>query len=113
MDARDICAIGDVLAEGLDQTTRRVEQVHQALAGRSFRVVGRRARRLPEGLHDRLAARLYGTVRTVGPAAVRSGALGLGSAMDADGARVKGTPRGKAIVSALNGIFGDALARRR
>lgn len=111
MDARDICAIGDVLAEGLGGATQRVQEVHQAVAHRSFAAAGP-ARRMPERLHDRIAARIYGTVRTVGPAAIRSGALGLGTAVDPDAARVYGSPRGKAIVSALNGAFGDALARR-
>lgn len=112
MDAKDICAIGDVLAEGLDGTAARVEEVHRAVAHRSFSAAGP-ARRLPQSIHDRIAARLYGTVRALGPALIRSGALGIGSAIDADAAGVHGTPRGKALVSALNGIFGDALERRR
>jgi hypothetical protein len=112
MDARDICAIGDVLAEGVDGTTKRVEEVHQAVADRSFRAAGP-IRRWPQAIHDRLAARVYSTVRTVAPAAIRSGALGLGTAVDPEAARVYGTPRGKALVSAFNGVFGDALARRR
>jgi len=111
MDARDICAIGDVLAESLSGATKRVQEVHEAVAQRSFAAAGP-ARSLPERVHDRIAARIYGTVRTVGPAAIRSGALGLGTAVDPDAARVYGSPRGKAIVSALNGAFGDALARR-
>jgi pimeloyl-ACP methyl ester carboxylesterase len=112
MDARDISAIGDVLAESFDGTTRRVEEVHQAVARRSFAAAGP-ARKLPHAIHDRIAARLYATVRTIGPAAIRSGALGIGTAIDSDAARIQGTPRGKAIQSAFNGVFGDALARRR
>jgi pimeloyl-ACP methyl ester carboxylesterase len=112
MDARDICAIGDVLAEGFDETAARVEEVHRAVVMRSFAAAGP-VRGLPQRLHDRVAARVYGTVRSVGPALIRSGAIGLGAAVDPDAARVEGTPRGKAFVSAFNGVFGDALARRR
>jgi pimeloyl-ACP methyl ester carboxylesterase len=112
MDARDISAIGDVLAESFDGTTQRVEEVHQAVARRSFAAAGP-VRRVPEAIHDRIAARLYRAIRTIGPAAIRSGALGLGTAVDPDAERLTSTPRGKAILSALNGVFGDALARRR
>jgi pimeloyl-ACP methyl ester carboxylesterase len=112
MDARDICAIGDALAEGLDTTATRVEEIHHAIAERSFAVAGP-ARKLPQRLHDLVAAGIYSTVRTIGPAAVRSGALGLGAAVDPESLRVHSSPRGKTIVSAVNGVFGDALARRR
>ncbi len=112
MDARDICAIGDVLAEGVGGATHRAQEVHEAIVHRSFAAAGP-ARKWPERLHDRIAASIYGTLRTVGPAAIRSGALGLGAAVDPDAARVYGTRRGKTVISALNGAFGDALAQRR
>jgi pimeloyl-ACP methyl ester carboxylesterase len=82
------------------------------VARRSFAAAGP-ARRLPETIHDRIAARLYATIRMIGPAAIRSSALGLGSAVDPEADRLHGSPRGKALLSALNGVFGDALARRR
>ncbi len=112
MDARDLCAVGDVLAEGLDGTTRQIQDIHTAVADRSLRLTGP-AERPARVLHDRIAERLYRTVRTVGPAAIRSGALTLGMAVDPDAERIQGTRRGKALVSAFNGVFGDALARRR
>lgn len=111
MDARDICAIGDAIAEGLDGTAQRIEEVHLAVAHRGLRAAGP-VRALPTAVHDRLAGRLYGGLRAVLPAAIRSGALGLGSAFDGDSRGVQRGPRGKATVSALNGVFGDALARR-
>jgi pimeloyl-ACP methyl ester carboxylesterase len=111
MDARDISAIGDVLAESFDGTTRRVEEVHQAVARRSFAAAGP-VRSWPQAIHDRITARLYATARAVGPAAIRSGAIGIGSAVDPDAPRLSGSPRGKAVLSAFNGIFGDALASR-
>jgi pimeloyl-ACP methyl ester carboxylesterase len=112
MDARDISAIGDVLAEGLDGTAKRVEEAHRAIARRSFSAAGP-ARRLPEAIHDRIASRIYAAVRTIGPAAIRSGALGIGTAVDPDAERIHRSRRGKAFLSAFNGVFGDALARRR
>jgi hypothetical protein len=111
MDARDISAIGDALAGGLDETTSRVEEIHQAVARRSFGVVGP-ARRLPEAIHDGISARVYSAVRTVGPAAIRLSALGIGSTRDAETSVHEG-PNGRAVIGALNGLVGDVLARRR
>jgi pimeloyl-ACP methyl ester carboxylesterase len=68
---------------------------------------------VPEALHDRIAAGVYSTVRTIGPAAIRVGALGIGSARTPDATRVHHGPRGRAVIGALNGVFGDALAKRR
>jgi pimeloyl-ACP methyl ester carboxylesterase len=111
MDARDVCAIGDALAEGLDGTTRRVEEISDAVARRSFAAVGP-ARVLPQAIYERITPRVYGTVRTVGPAAIRSGALGLGQALGPGNDRAQSSRGGKAILSAVNGVLGDALARR-
>src|SRR5438128_398301 len=112
MDARDISAIGDVLAGGLDETASRVEEIQQAVVRRSFGVYGP-ARRLPEALHDGISARVYSAVRTVGPAAIRLGAIGIGSTRDPETAGVGEGPNGRAVVGALNGLVGDVLARRR
>jgi pimeloyl-ACP methyl ester carboxylesterase len=112
MDARDISAIGEVLAGGLDGTTTTLEEIHQAVARRSFAAAGP-VRRLPEAIHDSISARIYSAVRTVGPAAIRVSAVGLASTRDVDAPRVHSGPRGRAAIGALNGIFGDALAKRR
>jgi pimeloyl-ACP methyl ester carboxylesterase len=112
MDARDINAIGEVLAGGLDGATHRVEEIHHAVAERWFDAVGP-VRRVPETIHDRIVAGVYSTFRTVGPAAIRMGALGLGSARQSDAPRVAAGQRGRTAIGVLNGIFGDALARRR
>ncbi len=112
MDARDVCAIGDALAEGLDGTSRKVEEINHAVARRSFAVAGP-ARGVPQAIYDRVTPRVYSTLRAVGPAAIRSGALGIGSAIDPEAQRIGAAGRGKALVSAVNGLMGDALARRR
>jgi pimeloyl-ACP methyl ester carboxylesterase len=111
MDARDVCAIGDALAEGLDGTTQKIEEIHGAVAERSFAAAGP-ARAVPQAIYDRITPRVYATVRSVGPAAIRSGALALGSTLDPDNARVHASRPGKALISAVNGVLGDALARR-
>jgi pimeloyl-ACP methyl ester carboxylesterase len=111
MDARDVCAIGDALAEGLDGTSRRVEEIGDAVARRSFAVAGP-ARGVPQAIYDRVTPRVYSTLRAIGPAAIRSGALGISSTLDSDAERFGVAGRGKAVVSAVNGLLGDALTRR-
>jgi pimeloyl-ACP methyl ester carboxylesterase len=100
-----------VLAEGLDGTTKQIQDIHTAVADRSLKLAGP-AERPARALHDRIADRIYRSLRTVGPAAIRSGALTIGLAVDADAERMHGSGRGRALVSAFNGVFGDALARR-
>ena len=111
MDARDVCAIGDALAEGLDGTSRTVEEMNHAVARRSFAVAGP-ARGVPQAIYDRAIPRVYSTLRAVGPAAIRTGALSLGSTIDPEAERFAASGRGKAVLSAVNGLMGDALARR-
>jgi hypothetical protein len=112
MDARDLCAVGDVLAEGLDGTTRQIQDIQEAIAHRSLKLAGP-ARGPAQAVHDGVARRVYATVRNLGPATIRSTALALGMALDAEADRIHGSQRGRAFMSALNGVFGDALARRR
>jgi pimeloyl-ACP methyl ester carboxylesterase len=111
MDARDVCAIGDALAEGLDGTTQKIEEIQDAVARRSFAAVGP-ARTVPQAIYDRITPRVYEAVRTIGPAAIRSSALGIGATLDPDRPRVHASRPGKAMLSAFNGVMGDALARR-
>ena len=112
MDARDLCAVGDVLAEGLDGTTRQLQEIHEAIADRSLKLAGP-ASGPAQAIHDGLSRRVYAALRNLGPATVRSAALALGMALDAEADRIHGSQRGRALISALNGVFGDALERRR
>jgi hypothetical protein len=107
-----LCAVGDALAEGLDGTTRQIQDIHGAIARRSLKLAGP-ARGPVQAAHDGVSRRVYEAVRGVGPAAIRWTALALGMTIDAEADRIHGSQRGKAILSAFNGVFGDALARRR
>jgi pimeloyl-ACP methyl ester carboxylesterase len=111
MDARDVCAIGDALAESLDGTSRKVEEIGDAVARRSFAVAGP-VRGIPQAIYDRITPRVFSSLRAAGPAVIRSGALGISSTIDADAEDFAASARGKAVLSAVNGLFGDALARR-
>jgi pimeloyl-ACP methyl ester carboxylesterase len=112
MHAKDIYAIGDVIAESFDGTSRRIEEIHQAIKSRSFGAAGP-AGTIPEAIHDGIADRVYWTVRKLGPASVRMSALTLASMRHPDARRITHGPNGRAAVGALNGLFGETLAKRR
>jgi pimeloyl-ACP methyl ester carboxylesterase len=83
---------GDYLAEGVDL----VEGVHRAVA-----------RRTPAGAtHDAIARGMYAAVRRAG----RATGSATGRALEAAGlGEPSASPRGAAVVGALNGLLGDRL----
>jgi pimeloyl-ACP methyl ester carboxylesterase len=85
-----------------------VRDVHTSVAGRVHGLVDRVAggTTLPHRVHDGVAVLAYGAVRTGLRAAGRglreADRLGLGPTLDA-------SPRGRFLVSAINGLIGDRL----
>ena len=83
---------GDYLAEGIDL----VEGVHRAVA-----------RRTPAGAaHDAIVQGVYGALRRAGRATGAATGLALESAGIGE---PSASPRGAAMVGALNGLLGDRL----
>jgi dienelactone hydrolase len=81
-----------------------IGEVHRAIADRAFGAVGPGPARL---LHDAIAGGVYATVR---------GAAGLtgraaGAAVSGGGRSLSVTPRGAAVLAAVNGLIGDVLER--
>jgi pimeloyl-ACP methyl ester carboxylesterase len=102
---------GALLGTALGEIAELARDVHSAVAGRVFRLLGPVA--APVGmLHDTIAAIAYGSSRfgvravpgIVGSVAAESAAPRTTS--------VSETPRGHFAVSALNGFWGDRLAAR-
>ncbi|UGS34450.1 esterase/lipase family protein [Capillimicrobium parvum] len=96
----ETAALATLAGRGLAGAARRVEEVHQAIADRSFRSPGARPAR---AIHDAVAGAVY--------SGVRGGAHLAGRAVAATAAdrRVSGTPRGALAQSVLNGFLGDQL----
>jgi pimeloyl-ACP methyl ester carboxylesterase len=93
-------ALAAVAADGVAGLTTRIEELHRAIADRSFRAPGSQpARRL----HDAIAGPVYTGVRGAGRAA---GAIAAAALPDR---RLSASPRGAAVQSALNGWLGDRL----
>jgi pimeloyl-ACP methyl ester carboxylesterase len=77
--------------------------VHQAIADRAF---GARSGP-PRLLHDAIAGGVYATVRGAAGVAGRA----AGAAVAGGGRSLSVTPRGAALLAAVNGLIGDALER--
>ena len=106
-------AYAPTLSSGLRAATTRVQEMHHAIAGKTFDAlkqvpgVSLPARAI-QGAHDAITDTVYAAVR-----AGSSAALGLAGAAEAL-ASAPGRDLGRkerAVRSALNGVFGDHLAR--
>lgn len=97
---------GDVLGEGVTL----LRDVHRAVAGRVFDALGVAA--APARImHDAIASTAYGTVRAAHASAPRLG-FGVAAASRGGGPSVTARPAGRLAVGALNGLYGDHVARR-
>lgn len=108
-EARELVRLAfEEMERGVDD----LHSIHGSIANRAFGVAG------PGGapahwVHDRVAGAIYG--------ALKGGARGMGRAADVTLARrpdlaqrvVSTTPRGAALVAALNGLIGDTLERHQ
>jgi pimeloyl-ACP methyl ester carboxylesterase len=105
-------AYAPTLNAGFQATASRVQEMHHAIAGKTFdgllRVPGlSMPTRIVQGVHDAITQGVYAAVRHGGSAAFAL-AGGLERRLD-DPQRVPG-PKEQALRSALNGAVGDTLA---
>jgi pimeloyl-ACP methyl ester carboxylesterase len=107
----DVVAIGDLAGEALAGGSSLVEDMHGAIAGRSFAFLGTPAAPI-RGIHDRIAHAAYAGTRVALRATSRLGAALAATATGNDGPALAESSRGSAILSALNGSCGDRIAGR-
>jgi len=107
-EARDA---GYLLGEALGTTTRSIGQVHDAVGARVFRLLGRPARPV-QLVHDGIAKSVYGIVRQGTRVAPRVGGLVAARHRPPDAPSVSDSRAGNAVLGALNGAWGDAIAAR-
>lgn len=106
----ELHAAGDVVAQGLREATTSIEAVHRQIARRSFGATGATATPA-HATHEAIAAGVYASVRAGLTLAARGGAL-LAAATSDRWVTPERERTGAVVRSALNGAFGDALARR-
>ena len=111
MRPEEIAALGELAGEAAAGVTRQIHELHSGIAGRVWRHVGPAA--LPvKFAHDQIARGAYGAASELTRTVIRAGALAASRARAPDAPSIEGTPAGRIGVSALNGAFGDTLARR-
>jgi pimeloyl-ACP methyl ester carboxylesterase len=106
-------ALAALAGRGFGAAVRRVEEMHQAIAARSFDAAG--ASGSPgRSIHDAIAAGSYGAVGVVGRsvAALAAAALRVRPPRGA-AERISGTRGGSLALGALNGLIGDRLDAER
>ena len=101
---REAHAIGRLGAQGATGLTDLVRDTHRAIAGRAFRAApGAAGARV---MHDGISALVYGALRAGAAASAYAG--GAYAAMR--GEPITASPRGRLLVGAVNGAWGDLLA---
>ncbi len=107
MTPAELRAAGQLGGQAFAGMVSRVEQVHQAVAGRVFGQV-RQAGAPARLIHDTIARGVYGAVRGAGTAAgaVSGQAVSL---LGAGGQPAGSAPAGNLALAALNAVAGDQL----
>ena len=111
MRPEEIVAFGDLASEAAAGATKQIHEIHTGIAGRVWRQVGPASTPV-RIVHDRIAHGAYAAVGELTRAVVRAGAHAASAAKSPDSASMQASPGGRAVVSALNGAFGDTLVRR-
>lgn len=112
MQRAEIRAAGELVADLIGRVTTSVEGVHGAIARRTFRPIGPAAWPV-RAVHDGVARLTYATVRGVSGVVARGAAAAGGAVAGSDdGPRLADSPAGSLVLGALDGAFGDALARQ-
>jgi len=113
-DTTDLRAAVALGGRGVVATTSMIRDVHLAIARRAFGLTGAPARPA-QLLHDGISKVVYGAVG--GGARVAATATGVAvaarAAADPAYRPLSQRPRGNVAISALNGAWGDLLARTR
>src|SRR3989440_2782878 len=112
MRREELTALGELTGNAAGGLAGQIHELHDGIARRVWRAVGPAA--TPVRLaHDQIARGAYTVARGVTRAAVRGAAQALGAAQPPGGKSIERTLVGRAAVGAVNGVWGDTLARRR
>jgi pimeloyl-ACP methyl ester carboxylesterase len=109
---QEIEAAGDLAGGALGGTSSLVGELHEAIAGRTFRALGPMAAPV-RAIHDGVSAAVYRAVSIALGSVPRAGAAVLARATPVDAPSVSDSLRGSLALGALNGAIGDRLADGR
>jgi pimeloyl-ACP methyl ester carboxylesterase len=106
-ETNELRAIGDLAADGLGGSVRLIRDVHGAVAGRVFGLLGLLG--LPaRAMHDAISTGVYATARVTTSGRLASAATS--SLAPPELRRLSGSREGRVALGALNGAVGDRLA---
>lgn len=112
MRADELRDAGSLAGTALDEVTELAQGVHKALAGRLFTLAGRRVAPV-RLMHDGIAALAYGGTRVgvkyLPPVAGMVAATFQDPAADS----AHDVPRGRFVLGAISGFWGDRIAERQ
>ncbi|HEX9097973.1 MAG TPA: hypothetical protein VF956_00635 [Candidatus Dormibacteraeota bacterium] len=107
--ANELSALVEVGGEAVDRLfVSTAESLHTAVAARVFRSTAPFSAPT-RFVHDGIARAAYGSVRLVTRAATRGAASAMSLVMGDDNRPLSASRRGRAAVSAMNALIGDAL----
>ena len=111
MQRNEMQAVGELAGEAVGGFGSLVAEMHEAIAGRTFRALG------PLGapvrvIHDGVASGIHAGVRASLRAGPRAGAAYAARRAPADAPRLGTSTGGSFALAALNGAVGDLLAQR-
>jgi pimeloyl-ACP methyl ester carboxylesterase len=105
----DARALGELAAQAAGGAADIIGDTHRAVASRIFGAVGPPARAVgARALHDGITALVYGAVRASSTGVVRAGAFAASRSQ----VRLGDTARGRLLLGAVNGAWGDLLAEQ-
>jgi pimeloyl-ACP methyl ester carboxylesterase len=108
----DVEAVGALAGDALAAGGKLVKDMHEGIASRPFNALGPWAapvRLIHDGVSKAVYARVQGSLRD----AAEGGARAAARQVPVDGRPIGAGPRGSLVLGALNGFYGDHLARRR
>jgi pimeloyl-ACP methyl ester carboxylesterase len=110
MRREEITALGELAGDAAGGLATQIHQMHAGIAGRVWRAVGPAA--IPVRLvHDRLADGGYAAAGRLTRGLVRGGSRALSRLQTPQADSIDRSPAGRAVVGALNGMWGDRMAR--
>jgi pimeloyl-ACP methyl ester carboxylesterase len=113
MRTDDVTAVADLLGDLAEVVVDTTRDVHRAVAARVFRGVEKGvgpAAMPPRMMHDGVAETVYATVRTTLTSLVRGAGRLAALTRPGTSPALADSPRGAAVVAAVNGLWGDRLA---
>jgi pimeloyl-ACP methyl ester carboxylesterase len=111
MQPDEVRALGDLAGGAAGGLATQVRDVHRGIAGRVFGLLGAPAAPVRVA-HDRIADRAYTAARVLSDSLVRGGVFTVGLTRGDEVGSIGDSPRGRAVVGALNGAWGDMLRSR-